>query len=254
MAGDLPNALPDKFILPRLPPKISIAAVFPGCSPLKPQPLTLFYPLISKLVDNNKRLQPLISIDMFRTIPLSLALINLGGLLTLVGFFAYAIADPTFNLIGFFYGIPLLLGGLALKSAELEPVPFTEVTSSSIIKLRDKQATPILNQIRKDVTRFRYGQEAHLDLALEKLGLAPSDDDRPILKGLHESEIDGAYALILEFYSPFMKIDIWHEKHQKITSFFGPGVKVQIEPDVEDAEINLTLIVEPNRDLATSPA
>jgi hypothetical protein len=114
---------------------------------------------------------------MFRQIPLSLVLINLGGLLTLVGFFAYAIDDPTFNLIGFFYGIPLFLGGLALKSAELEPVPFTELTSASILKLRDREATDTLNQIRKDVTRYRYGQEAHLDIALEKLGLAPSDDD-----------------------------------------------------------------------------
>jgi hypothetical protein len=115
---------------------------------------------------------------MFRQIPLSLVMINVGGLLALIGFFAYAIDDPTFNLIGFFYGVPILLGGLALKSAELEPVPFSTLTSASIIKLRDLQATSTLNQIRKDVTRFRYGQEAHLDLALEKLGLSPSDDDR----------------------------------------------------------------------------
>ena len=141
---------------------------------------------------------------MFRQIPLSLVLINLGGLLTLVGFFAYAIDDPTFNLIGFFYGIPLFLGGLALKSAELEPVPFTELTSASILKLRDRSATDTLNQIRKDVTRYRYGQEAHLDIALEKLGLAPSDDDRPVLTGIKESEIGGDYALTLDFYSPFI--------------------------------------------------
>jgi hypothetical protein len=186
---------------------------------------------------------------MFRLIPLSLVLINVGGLLALIGFFAYAIDDPTFNLIGFFYGIPLLLGGLALKSAELEPVPFTELTSASVLKLRDREATSTLNQIRKDVTRFRYGQEAHLDLALEKLGLAPSDDDRPVLKGLQESEIDGAYALILEFYSPFIKIDAWQEKCEKITKFFGPGIKVTIEPDDEKEEINVALIV----DSATAP-
>ncbi|WP_310481660.1 DUF2854 domain-containing protein [Chamaesiphon sp. VAR_48_metabat_403] len=181
---------------------------------------------------------------MFRQIPLSLVLINVGGLLTLVGFFAYAIDDPTFNLIGFFYGIPLLLGGLALKSAELEPVPFTQLTPANLIKLRDEQATPTLHQIRKDVTRFRYGQEAHLDLALEKLGLAPSDDDRPILKGLKESEVGGAYALTLQFYSPFMTLDVWQEKREKIAKFFGPGVDAKIEPDEDKEEINLTLIVD----------
>ncbi len=181
---------------------------------------------------------------MFRQIPLSLVLINFGGLLSLVGFFAYAIDDPTFNLIGFFYGVPLLLGGLALKSAELEPIPFTQVTSASLIKLRDLQATPTLNQIRKDVTRFRYGQEAHLDLALTKLGLAPSDDDRPVLKSLQESEIDGAYALTLKFYSPFIKIDTWQTKRDKIASFFGPGIKVSITPELEKEEINIALIVD----------
>ena len=191
---------------------------------------------------------------MLRQIPLSLILINVGGLLALVGFFAYAIKDPTFNLIGFFYGIPLLLGGMALKSAELEPVPFTAFTPANLIKLREQQATPTLNQIRKDVTRFRYGQEAHLDLALEILGLAPSDDDRPVLKGLQESEIDGAYALILEFYSPFINIDTWQEKHDKLTKFFGPGIKVKIEPNLEKEEINIALIVDSVTTPITSPA
>ena len=181
---------------------------------------------------------------MFRLIPLSLVLINVGGLLALIGFFAYAIQDATFNLIGFFYGIPLFLGGLALKSAELEPVPFTELTSASVLKLRERSATDTLNQIRKDVTRYRYGQEAHLDIALEKLGLAPSDDDRPVLTGIKESEIGGAYALTLDFYSPFMKIDVWQEKRDKITKFFGPGVIASIDYDDSTEEINLTLTVD----------
>lgn len=182
---------------------------------------------------------------MFGQIPLSLVLINVGGLLALIGFFAYAIKDPTFNLIGFFYGIPLLLGGMALKSAELEPIPFTELTPANLVKLREQQATPTLNQLRKDVTRYRYGQEAHLDLALEKLGLAPSDDDRPILKGIREAEINGAYALVLEFYSPFFKIDAWQEKSEKIAKFFGPGIRVEIEPNHEKEEIDISLIVDP---------
>jgi Protein of unknown function (DUF2854) len=147
------------------------------------------------------------------------------------------------------------LGGLALKSAELEPVPFDRLTPANLIKLRDEQATPTLNQIRKDVTRFRYGQEAHLDIALEKLGLAPSDEDRPILKSLQESEIGGAYALTLNFYSPFMSLAVWQEKQEKITKFFGPGIHATIEPDDDNEEINVTLIVDlaKDRELVTSP-
>ena len=181
---------------------------------------------------------------MLRRIPLSLILINFGGLLALIGFFAYAIKDPTFNLIGFFYGIPLFLGGLALKSSELEPVPYTTFTPANLIKLREQQATATLNQIRLDVTRFRYGQEAHLDLALEKLGLSPTDDERPVLKSLTEAEIDGAYALVLDFYSPLIKIDVWHSKNDKLTKFFGPGIKVTIDPsDEEEDEVKIALIV-----------
>jgi Protein of unknown function (DUF2854) len=191
---------------------------------------------------------------MLNQIPLSLVLINVGGFLALVGFFAYAIDDATFNLIGFFYGIPLFLGGLALKSAELEPVPFQRITPANLVKLREEQATSTLNQIRKDVTRFRYGQEAHLDVALEKLGLAPTDEDRPILKSLEESQVDGAYALILKFYSPFMSLDVWQEKREKITKFFGPGINATIEPDDDDEEIVVTLIVDRAKELVTSPA
>ena len=60
----------------------------------------------------------------------SLAAIALGvGLsLTIVGFGAYFSGNATLNLAGFFYGIPVLLIGLALKSAELKPAPFTQPT------------------------------------------------------------------------------------------------------------------------------
>jgi hypothetical protein len=241
------------YIFPKLPLEIAIAIEFSyhyddrrldsRYLPLAP---------LSILVDN-KRTSVFCAIAMFGSIPLSLVLINLGGLLALIGFFAYAIQDATFNLIGFFYGVPLLLGGLALKSAELEPVPFESVTPANLIKLRAAQATPTLNQIRKDVTRYRYGQEAHLDVALEKLGLAPSDDDRPILTSLQESEIGGAYALTLKFYSPFMSLDVWQEKQAKITRFFGPGINVQIEPGDDREEIKLTLIVDRAQAPVTSP-
>jgi Protein of unknown function (DUF2854) len=122
-----------------------------------------------------------------------------------------------------------------------------------VLKLRDRAATDTLNQIRKDVTRYRYGQEAHLDLALEKLGLSPSDDDRPVLKSIEESELDGTYALTLNFYSPFIKIDVWQEKQEKITKFFGPGVKAEIDQDDETEEIILTLIVDSAPAKITSP-
>lgn len=167
--------------------------------------------------------------------------LSVGSVLTIVGFYAYFTNNPTLNLAGFFYGIPVLLGGLALKAAELKPVPFSQPTTSEIIALREKQATPTQTQIRKDITRYRYGQEAHLDEALARLGLSPTDEERPVLRGLRETESAGAYTLILEFDSPLISLETWQQKQEKIEKFFGPGVRATIEQPAEN-QIELALI------------
>jgi Protein of unknown function (DUF2854) len=174
---------------------------------------------------------------------LSLARIGLvvGSILTTVGIVAYVIGNATLNLAGLFYGVPILLGGLALKAAELKPIPFTEATSPEIIALREQQATETQNQLRKDVTRFRYGQEAHLDESLERVGLSPNDEERPILTGLREIEVNGAYTLLMEFYSPFVSLEKWQDKQEKIAKFFGPGIKADVTQP-EEKRIDLSLI------------
>lgn len=167
--------------------------------------------------------------------------ISIGGVLTIIGFAAYAADNATLNLIGFFYGIPLLLGGLALKANELKPVPFSQPTTPQVLTLRKDQATPTQNQIRQDITRYRYGQNVHLYQALSFLGLGSTDDDIPDVTELQETEINGSYALILKFDSPAVPMEVWQQKQEKMTSFFGPGVEVQVtQPESE--KIDLTLI------------
>ncbi|HAC64316.1 MAG TPA: hypothetical protein DCF68_12440 [Cyanothece sp. UBA12306] len=178
---------------------------------------------------------------MLRKISLALVGLTVGGILTIIGFVAYAQEKATLNLVGFFYGIPLLLGGLALKAAELKPVPMSKTTSPEVLALRENQATPTQNQIRKDVTRYRYGQQAHLDDSLERLGLSPTDEERPLLVGLREDIIDGNYSLILEFDSPFISLETWTEKQEKIEKFFGPGIYSKIEAK-EDNRFDVALI------------
>ncbi|NEO26925.1 MAG: DUF2854 domain-containing protein [Kamptonema sp. SIO4C4] len=180
---------------------------------------------------------------MFRTIPLGQIGILLGGALTLMGFVAYGLGKPTLNLIGFFYGVPLLLGGLALKSAELKPTPYSRPTPADILELREQQATETQNQIRKDVTRYRYGQEAHLDESLERLELSPSDDERPLLQAIREESIEGHYALILEFDSPFVPLDKWQARQEKIEKYFGPNVMAKISQP-EENQVELALVVQ----------
>lgn len=166
--------------------------------------------------------------------------LTVGGILTIVGFYAYFTGNSTLNLVGFFYGIPLLLGGLALKVSELKPVPYTQPTPPDIVTLRS-QATDTQNQIRKDITRYRYGQDAHLDSSLSHLNLSPTDEERPLITGLRETATNGAYTLIIDFYSPLIPLTAWEEKQQKMTSFFGPGVQVEIKQPKKDA-IELALI------------
>ncbi|NET42938.1 DUF2854 domain-containing protein [Okeania sp. SIO2B3] len=176
----------------------------------------------------------------------SLATVGLivGGIISVIGTAAYFTDHPTLNLAGFFYGIPLLLGGLALKAAELEPVTFTQPTTEEILTLREKQATPIQNQLRKDVTRYRYGQKVHLEESLNLLGLSPTDEETPILKGLREIDINDNYALVLEFSSPSIPLDTWLQKQDKLSSFFGPNIKAEVNQPTE-GKIDLVLITTP---------
>jgi hypothetical protein len=181
---------------------------------------------------------------MLGKISLSSVGLVIGGILTVVGFAAYFADYATLNLAGFFYGIPLLLGGLALKSAELKPVPFSQPTSEKVLALRQQMATEIQNQIRKDVTRYRYGQDAHLDDSLQRFGLNPNDKERPVLAGLREVDIDGNYTLVLEFESPKFTLETWQEKREKIEKFFGPGLRAEITQPTKD-RIDVALITQP---------
>ncbi|WP_414752766.1 DUF2854 domain-containing protein [Anabaena sp. CCY 9910] len=188
---------------------------------------------------------------MLRQISLGTIGLSIGGILTIVGFVAYAANNATLNLVGFFYGFPLLLGGLALKANELKPISYSQTTTESVLLLRQQQATVTQNKIRKDITRYCYGQNAHLDGALSYLGLSPSDEDRPIVTGLREIETNGAYTLILEFDSPEIPVSDWQQKQEKMTKYFGPGVEIKITQVGED-KIELALITLSQEPIAQS--
>lgn len=176
---------------------------------------------------------------MLRNISLGSVGLVVGGVLALLGFIAYGTGNSTLNLVGFFYGIPILLGGLALKVSELKPIPLSQ-SSPEIMTLRQQQATATQNQVRQDVTRYRYGQEAHLDEVLARLGLSPTDEERPVLERLEETAIAGHYALVMYFNSPLMPLEIWEQKQAKLTQFFGPGITATVaQPAPETIELAL---------------
>lgn len=183
---------------------------------------------------------------MLRKLPLAILGQSLGGLMTAVGFYAYATNQPTLNLACFFYGIPLLLGGLALKAAELKPVPVKVPATTEVLSARTEQATKTQLQIFKDVTRYRYGQEAHLDAVLTALGMSPTDDQRPVISGIWETLTDGFYTLVMEFDSPLISLEMWKAKEDKMTRFFGPDVKVQVRPSAtQEDSVEVAIVTSP---------
>ncbi|MGB7414498.1 MAG: DUF2854 domain-containing protein [Thermosynechococcaceae cyanobacterium] len=181
---------------------------------------------------------------MFRKISLATLGLIIGGILAILGLGGFIVRNPTLNLAGFFYGFPLFLGGLALKITELKPVPYTQPTADEVVALREQQATEIQNQVRLDVTRYRYGIDGHLNEHLGRIGLNPSGEDCPALIGLQEKTTEGAYTLVLEFNSADVPLEAWQAKQEKMTTFFGPGIEVALNQPVAE-QIDLALIAKP---------
>ncbi|KAL0332497.1 UNVERIFIED_CONTAM: Thylakoid membrane protein [Sesamum calycinum] len=130
------------------------------------------------------------------------------------------------------YGFPLAIIGMALKYAELKPVPC--LTYSDAQQLREKCATPILKQVRSDVTRYRYGDEQHLDEALKRIfqygqGGGIPRRSAPTLQMIREEVTeDGKYCLVLVFEAKALELSDFEQRQAKFASFFGPGITAEI--------------------------
>uniref|UniRef100_A0A7S3VUY5 Uncharacterized protein n=1 Tax=Dunaliella tertiolecta TaxID=3047 RepID=A0A7S3VUY5_DUNTE len=181
----------------------------------------------------------------------SITKISYGSILTPLGIFLLAYGFGAFfqllpgadvSPLLLIYGFPISLLGFALAYAQLPPVPCK--TTKAAFDLRATQMTDIQKQIREDTTRYRYGDELHLDEALDKIfkfgrGSVPRRLC-PILKGLREEVVEGMYALILEFESS-IDMSIWEEKQPKIQSFFGPGIVARVTK-VSDNMVEVELV------------
>ncbi len=177
---------------------------------------------------------------------ISLASVGLvvGLILGVIGVIAYAKGNATLNLVGFFYGLPLILGGFAFKSSEVTPVgPLVEPTPT-ILEARETQGTQIQKQLRQDVTKYRYGIKAHLDEVLGKLGLSPTDEERPVLVAFTEELIDGKYTVSLRFESPLISLEVWQGKEERLTRFFGPDIVAMVsQPEEKVIDLRLQRIL-----------
>ena len=144
--------------------------------------------------------------------------------------------------LGFVYGIPIFLAGAALKYAEIDPVPCFSTAAGEAIA--EKKATETIKKIKQDVTRHRYGDEAHLDTTVKKLGLVVPGKAYPQLQELREEEVDGelVFTMIWQSYDTPYKMWADERRVKKYETFFGPGVNAEVvKIDAEQRLVGIRL-------------
>ncbi|CAA0817286.1 acclimation of photosynthesis to environment [Striga hermonthica] len=88
--------------------------------------------------------------------------------------------------------------------------------------------------LSNDVTRYRYGDEQHLDEALKRIfqygqGGGIPRRSAPILQMIREEMTeDGRYSLILVFEAKALQLSEFEQRKAKFASFFGPGITAEI--------------------------
>lgn len=144
----------------------------------------------------------------------------------MIGWIGYATSNPNLSLPTIFYGIPILLGGLALKSSELPPAQLI-APSPEAMALRDAPASQTLRKLVKDVTRWRYGQKAHLESSLEALKLW-DEEAPPQLESVTELAVHGRYGLAMRFRMEGVPFQRWQEKQDRLGRFFDKGLEARL--------------------------
>ena len=171
-----------------------------------------------------------------------------GSALTVIGSLAYVSDHPNLSLPCIFYGIPILLGGLALKSSELPP-PTRLTPPEQLRSLREAPASESLRKLLADLCRWRYGQKAHLESSLEALKLW-DEQDPPALLSVEELSLPEGYGLRLTFAEGAVPFERWDASVDRLGRFFGPGLQAAL---VQQPEHQLTLTLQPRGNGAPAP-
>jgi len=152
--------------------------------------------------------------------------------------------------LGFVYGIPVFLAGAALKYAEIDPVPC--YSSDAAEAVFESKATEIIQKVKQDVTRHRYGDEAHLDTTVKKLGLVIAGKDYPQLRELRQEVTeDGELAFYMVWQSFDTPYKMWADEKRvkKYETFFGPGVNAEcVKIDAEQRLVAIKLTTGPKKE------
>lgn len=183
-----------------------------------------------------------------RGFSLPLVVFSTGVILTATSFAGFFLnggdSDGAISSLGFVYGIPVFLIGLALWYAEIPPVPVTSDANGD--RVWEALATDTLKKVKLDVTRHRYGDDAHLDTTLEALGLKLPQKKYPKITELIQAETPtGELSFTMMFQSLETPYKLWADpsRVQKYETFFGPGVTAKVtKVDANQRMLALTLV------------
>eukprot|EP00930_Biecheleria_cincta_P098620 TRINITY_DN90280_c0_g1_i1.p1 TRINITY_DN90280_c0_g1~~TRINITY_DN90280_c0_g1_i1.p1 ORF type:complete len:338 (-),score=60.27 TRINITY_DN90280_c0_g1_i1:148-1089(-) len=167
-----------------------------------------------------------------RGFSLAQVILGIGLILTFAAILDYFVLGQSgaggWSAIIFIYAVPALLLGTALQYAELAPVPVE--TDADAVGLFDAKATETLKKIKSDVTRHRYGDDAHLDTSLKALRLVGPGRYPQLQKIIEKKTQNGELEFNLIFQSKDVPFTVWSDPLRIVACdrFFGPGVWSEI--------------------------
>jgi len=164
-------------------------------------------------------------------------IVTIGGILAFIGMTAYFTDAVNLSVPTFFYGVPIFLIGLGLKTSEIPPVELFDKANFYNNRFnRPKELTALV----KDVTRWRYGIKAHLESSLEALTLW-DEDNPPQLKEIEEITKEGKNGLRMHFEINAVPIEKWIDKQERLNRFFVKGLESEFNIDNNKEEFDLIL-------------
>ncbi len=172
-------------------------------------------------------------------------LITIGGAtLALIGLTAYFTNATNLSVPTFFYGVPIFLIGLSLKTTEVPPAK--QIKPNINLNEIKKKGPDELKKLVKDVTRWRYGQSCQLESSLKVLKLWDIDSP-PQLTEIEELTSNGEYGIRMRFTMGGVSLERWQEKKDRLGRFFSKGLNAEFFCP-SNSEIDLILLPQENEE------
>ena len=168
-------------------------------------------------------------------------LITIGGAaLSLIGLTAYFTDATNLSVPTFFYGVPIFLIGISLKTTEV--LPAKRVVEASKFASERERGPKELDKLIKDVTRWRYGQSCQLESSLRVLKLWDIDNP-PQLIEIEELVKNDNYGVRMRFKMAGVPLEKWNGQKERLGRFFAKGLSAELFCP-SPGELDLTLLTQ----------